>query len=45
MRQVSSDGAGNLAGQPFVDGARRVSPDAETEDGGTGIVARVGYLR
>ena len=44
MWRVSGDGAGNLAGQPFVDGPR-VSPDAETEDGGTGIVARVGHLR
>ena len=42
---VGGDGVGDLAGQPFVDGPRRVSPDTGTEDGGTGVVARVRHLR
>ena len=45
MRQVGSDGAGDLSGEPFVDGPRRVSPNAGTEDSGTSVVARVRHLR
>ena len=44
MWQVGGNGAGDLAGEPFVNSPRRVSPDAGTEDGGTGIVARVRHL-
>ena len=39
MRRVGGDGAGDLAGEPFIDGTRQVSPDTGTEDGGTGVVA------
>ena len=45
MRWVGGDGAGDLSGKPFVDGPRRVSPDAGTKDSGTGVVARVRHLR
>ena len=45
MQRVGGDGAGDLAGEPFVDGLRRVSPDAGTKDGGTGVVARVRHLQ
>ena len=45
MWQVGGNGAGDLAGEPFIDGPRRVSPDAGTEDGGTGVVARVRHLQ
>ena len=45
MRRVGGNGAGDLAGEPFVDGPRRVSPNARTEDGGTGVVARGRHLR
>ena len=44
MRRVGGNGAGDLVGQPFVDSPRRISPDARTEDGGTGVVARVRHL-
>ena len=44
MQRVGSNGAGDLSGKPFVDGPRRIPPDAGTEDGGTGIVARVRNL-
>ena len=44
MQQVGGDGAGDLAGELFVDGLRRVSPNAGTKDGGTGIIARVRHL-
>ena len=45
VRRVGGDGMGDLAGQPFVDGLRRVSPNAGTENGGTGVVARRRHLR
>ena len=45
MRRVGGDGVGDLSGEPFIDGTRRVSPNAGTEDSGTGIVARVRHLR
>ena len=45
MRRVGSDGAGDLAGELFVDGPRRVSPNAGTEDGGTSVIVRVRHLR
>ena len=44
MWRVGGDGAGDLAGQPFVNGPRRVFPNAGTEDGGTGVVARVRHM-
>ena len=43
--RVGGDGTSNLAGEPFVDSPRRVSPNAGTEDGGTSVVARVRHLR
>ena len=44
MRRVGGDGTGYLTGEPFIDSPRRVSPDAGTEDGGTGVIARVRHL-
>ena len=45
VRRIGGGGPGDLTGQPFIDGTRRVSPNAGTEDSGTGIVARVRHLR
>ena len=45
MRRIGGDGPGDLVGEPFVNGPRRVSPNAGTEDGGTGIVAQSRHLR
>ena len=45
MQRVGGDGAGDLAREPFVDGPRRVSPNAGTEDGGTGVIAKRRHLR
>ena len=45
VRRIGGDGAGYLAGEPFVNGPRRVSPNAGTEDSGTGVIARVRHLR
>ena len=45
MRRVGSDGTDDPAGEPFINGLRRVSLDAGTEDGGTGVVVRVRHLR
>ena len=36
---------GNLSRRSLIDCPRRVSPDAGTEDGGTGVVARVRHLQ
>ena len=44
VQWIGGDGMGDLAGEPFVDGPRRISPDAGTEDGGTGVVVRVRHL-
>ena len=44
VRQISGDGSGDLAGQLFVNGPRRVSPNARTEDGGTSVIARVRHM-
>ena len=44
-QQVGGDGAGDLVGELFVDGPRRVSPNAGTEDSGTSVIARVRHLR
>ena len=45
VRRIGGNGAGDLLGKSFVDGLKRVSPNAGTEDGGTGIVTRVRHLR
>ena len=45
VRWVGGDRSSDLAGEPFVNSPRRVSPDAGTEDSGTGIIARVRHLR
>ena len=44
VQRIGGDGAGDLAGELFVDGPRRVSPNTGTEDGGTGGIARVRHL-
>ena len=44
MWRVGGNGAGDLAGELFVNGLRRVSPNAGTEDSGTGVVARVRHM-
>ena len=44
VRRVGGDGSGDPAGEPFINGPRRVSPNAGTEDGGTGVVARSRHL-
>ena len=41
VRRVGRDTAGDLPRRLLIDGMRRVSPDAGTEDGGTGVIARV----
>ena len=45
MSRVGGDTAGDLPRRSLVNGPRRVSPDARTEDGGTGVIARVRHLR
>ena len=44
VRQVGGDGAGDLAGELFIDGPRRVSPVTGTKDGGTRSIARGRHL-
>ena len=44
VRQIGGDRVGDLAREPFVNGPRRVSPNAGTEDGGTGVVVRVRHM-
>ena len=45
MCRIGGDAVGDLVGKPFIDSPRRVSPDAGTEDSGTGVVARVRHLQ
>ena len=45
VRRISGDGPGDLMGQPFIDGTRRVSPVTGTEDGSTRSVAGGRHLR
>ena len=44
MRRVGGDTASDLPRRSLVYGPRRVSPDAGTKYGGTGVVARVRHL-
>ena len=44
MRWVGGNAAGDLPRRSLVYGPRRVSPDAGTKDGGTGVVVRVRNL-
>ena len=45
MQRVGGDAAGDLPRGSLVDGTRRVSPDAGTKDGNTGISSRIQHLR